>query len=180
VIGIYIKGQAEGGVGKLLKKTLFSLVFNSLKIVAKGTVAKEQEKLRQKTKDMVLKHITGDRILELPAKGVPKNELLQRLDAASAREQTWRKGMVSGTVYHGGDEVLDVICGAFRAFAVSNPLHPDVFPEVRKMEAEVVRMCCNIFRGGDESCGTMTSGGTGLETLNLTPYTPHPTPYTSV
>ena len=43
---------------------------------------------------------------------------------------------------------------------VSNPLHPDVFPFVRKMEAEVVQMCCAMFHGGEEACGTMTSGGT--------------------
>jgi len=55
---------------------------------------------------------------------------------------------------------VDVIVEAFRAFCVSNPLHPNVFPEVRKMEAEVVQMCCNIFNGTDETCGTMTSGGT--------------------
>ena len=109
---------------------------------------------------MVLKHIAGERYSMLPLKGLSKDALLLKLDAASKREQIWRKGMVSGTVYHGGDELLDVITGAFRAFAVSNPLHPDVFPEVRKMEAEVVRMCCNIFNGGEDSCGTMTSGGT--------------------
>ena len=44
--------------------------------------------------------------------------------------------------------------------AWTNPLHPDAFPGVRKMEAEIVRMCCNLFSGGPESCGAMTSGGT--------------------
>uniref|UniRef100_A0A3B4E1Q3 sphinganine-1-phosphate aldolase n=2 Tax=Pygocentrus nattereri TaxID=42514 RepID=A0A3B4E1Q3_PYGNA len=45
-------------------------------------------------------------------------------------------------------------------FAWSNPLHPDIFPGVRKMEAEVVRMTCSLFNGGPDSCGTVTSGGT--------------------
>lgn len=31
---------------------------------------------------------------------------------------------------------------AFNQFGVSNPIHPDVFPGVRKMEAEVVSMVC--------------------------------------
>ncbi|XP_037777606.1 sphingosine-1-phosphate lyase-like [Penaeus monodon] len=44
--------------------------------------------------------------------------------------------------------------------AWSNPLHPDVFPGVRKMEAEVVRMCCTMFHGDASSCGVMTTGGT--------------------
>jgi sphinganine-1-phosphate aldolase len=52
----------------------------------------------------------------------------------------WEKGHVSGTVYHGGQEILDLQSEAQRMFAVSNPLHPDVFPGVRKMEAEIVAM----------------------------------------
>ena len=45
-------------------------------------------------------------------------------------------------------------------FMWTNPLHPDTFPEIRKMEAEVVRMTCDMFNGGPETCGTMTTGGT--------------------
>ncbi len=44
--------------------------------------------------------------------------------------------------------------------AWTNPLHPDTFPGVRKMEAEVVRVACDMFNGGPDSCGTVTSGGT--------------------
>jgi len=125
LVGIYVKGQSEGGVVRLLKKLLFSLALGSLRVVAKGTVSKEQDKLKKKTTDMVLKHIEGERTRILPAKGVEKKALLERMQKASDREQIWRKGMVSGTVYHGGDDILDVISAAFRAFAVSNPLHPD-------------------------------------------------------
>ena len=49
---------------------------------------------------------------------------------------------------------------AFRAYTFSNPLHPDVFPLLRKMESEVVAMCAAAFRGPPGACGTMTSGGT--------------------
>lgn len=41
-------------------------------------------------------------------------------------------------------------------FAWSNPLHPDIFPGVRKMEAEVVRMTCTLFNGGPNTCGTVS------------------------
>uniref|UniRef100_A0A671XMR9 sphinganine-1-phosphate aldolase n=1 Tax=Sparus aurata TaxID=8175 RepID=A0A671XMR9_SPAAU len=51
-------------------------------------------------------------------------------------------------------------CQVYGDFAWSNPLHPDIFPGVRKMEAEVVRMSCTLFHGGPNSCGTVTSGGT--------------------
>ena len=52
-----------------------------------------------------------------------------------------------------------VIVGAFRKFCVSNPLHPDAFPAVRKMEAEVVAMCLRMYNNPN-GAGAMTSGGT--------------------
>lgn len=33
---------------------------------------------------------------------------------------------------------------AMTNFMSANPLHPDVFPAVRKMESEVVSMCLNL------------------------------------
>ena len=52
-----------------------------------------------------------------------------------------------------------VIVAAFDRYCVSNPLHPDVFPAVRKMEAEIVAMCLKMYNnpGG---AGVTTSGGT--------------------
>ena len=31
-----------------------------------------------------------------------------------------------------------------------------MFPDIRKMEAEVVRMACNMFNGTEDSCGTVS------------------------
>ena len=52
-----------------------------------------------------------------------------------------------------------IIVAAFQRYAVSNPLHPDVFPAVRKMEAEVVAMCLRMYNH-PEGAGVTTSGGT--------------------
>jgi glutamate/tyrosine decarboxylase-like PLP-dependent enzyme len=52
-----------------------------------------------------------------------------------------------------------VLVAAFERYAVSNPLHPDVFPAVRKMEAEIVAMCLRMYNN-PQGAGTMTSGGT--------------------
>ncbi|KIR51764.1 sphinganine-1-phosphate aldolase [Cryptococcus gattii Ru294] len=68
-------------------------------------------------------------------------------------------GRVSGAVYHGGDELNAVINEAMAKFVVTNPLHPDVFPGVRKMESEIVSICLNLFNGPN-GAGTTTSGGT--------------------
>lgn len=67
---------------------------------------------------------------------------------------------MSGAVYHGGKEVGELWTEAFGLFAVSNPIHPDVFPAVRKMEAEVVAMVLGLFNAPEGGAGVSTSGGT--------------------
>jgi sphinganine-1-phosphate aldolase len=59
---------------------------------------------------------------------------------ASLGDVNWREGRVSGTVYHGGKDLTELQCKAYSMFAVTNPLHPGVFPGVRKMESEIVAM----------------------------------------
>ena len=59
----------------------------------------------------------------------------------------------------GGEDLTKVIVDAFEHYAVSNPLHPDVFPAVRKMEAEIVAMCLRMFNN-PTGAGATTSGGT--------------------
>jgi sphinganine-1-phosphate aldolase len=39
----------------------------------------------------------------------------------------------------GGEDLEKVIVAAFQRYCVSNPLHPDVFPAVRKMEGMCIR-----------------------------------------
>jgi len=52
-----------------------------------------------------------------------------------------------------------VLVAAFQRYCVSNPLHPDVFPAIRKMEAEIVAICLRMYNNPD-GAGATTSGGT--------------------
>ena len=52
-----------------------------------------------------------------------------------------------------------VLVAAFQRYCVSNPLHPDVFPAIRKMEAEIVAMCLRMYNN-PTGAGATTSGGT--------------------
>ncbi|XP_053477481.1 sphingosine-1-phosphate lyase 1 isoform X2 [Ictalurus furcatus] len=97
----------------------------------------------------------------LPAGGLTQKQVLESIrQYQSLNEVQWSKGKVSGAVYWGDEKLTDLLVKVYGEFAWSNPLHPDIFPGVRKMEAEVVRMTCSLFSGGPESCGTVTSGGT--------------------
>lgn len=85
----------------------------------------------------------------LPAHGLSADSIKDEMTLLSDMKHTrWEDGYVSGAVYHGGRDLLDVQTDAFGKFTVANPIHPDVFPGVRKMEAEVVSMVSNNnFRG---------------------------------
>ncbi|CAG7854627.1 Sphingosine-1-phosphate lyase Short=S1PL; Short=SP-lyase; Short=ySPL; AltName: Full=Bestowed of sphingosine tolerance 1; AltName: Full=Sphingosine-1-phosphate aldolase [Serendipita indica DSM 11827] len=102
------------------------------------------------------------RHLSLPAEGKSKDWIvaeMQRMDDESSASGAWKDGKISGAIYHGGEDVEKVIMAALERYCVSNPLHPDVFPAIRKMEAEVVAMCLRMYNHPN-GCGVTTSGGT--------------------
>ncbi|KAL2821907.1 pyridoxal phosphate-dependent transferase [Aspergillus granulosus] len=101
------------------------------------------------------------RYLTLPKEGWTAEQVRAELDKLVNLEHTrWEDGRVSGAVYHGGKDLLKVQAEAFEQFGVANPIHPDVFPGVRKMEAEVVAMVLSMFHGPSDGAGVTTSGGT--------------------
>jgi len=69
-------------------------------------------------------------------------------------------GRLSGAVYHPEDHHWDQISSLMRMFITVNPLHCDEFVPVTQMEAEIIRMSCNLYHGDAQTCGMGTSGGT--------------------
>jgi sphinganine-1-phosphate aldolase len=101
------------------------------------------------------------RYLALPKEGLPEDVVRSELQALADLDHTrWEDGYVSGAVYHGEEDLLKLQTEAFGKFTVANPLHPDVFPGVRKMEAEIVSMVLNLFHGPPGAAGVTTAGGT--------------------
>lgn len=105
---------------------------------------------------------------ELPETGLHPDIVLSEIDHLQdmLAHSDWENGRVSGAVYHGGDELLKLQLKAYEYYSVANQLHPDVFPGIRKMEAEVVSMVLKMFHAPESGCGCTTSGGT--ESLLLT------------
>ncbi|KAK4704539.1 sphinganine-1-phosphate aldolase, partial [Phenoliferia sp. Uapishka_3] len=115
------------------------------------------------------KHPTVPPVTSLPSLGLSREEVATALTTLSELPNTkWEDGRVSGAVYHGGEEMNEIWRDAFGKFVVSNPLHADVFPGVRKMDSEVVSMCLSLFNSPlptsaidqNGGAGTTTSGGT--------------------
>lgn len=81
------------------------------------------------------------RYLTIPPEPWTSEQLKAELGQLADMKRTrWEDGKVSGAVYHGGQQLLHLQATAMEMFGVANPIHPDVFPGVRKMEAEVVAM----------------------------------------
>jgi len=86
-----------------------------------------------------------ERYLKLPQEGWSHDKVKEELRKLTEMKHTrWEDGRVSGAVYHGGQELSKLQTEAFEMFTVANPIHPDVFPGIRKMEAEIVAMVDRI------------------------------------
>lgn len=55
--------------------------------------------------------------------------------------------LVSGTLYMAGKEHQDLLNEVYASYAHTNPLHTDVFPSLRTLEAEVIAMTAALVGG---------------------------------
>ena len=122
----------------------------------------EMAKTRQLIEDNFLTPKPGEQYhLALPEKGLSYEELMTELDRMDELPAiNWKKGFASGCSYNCNDDLTKLTSDVYRRYCWSNPLHPDVFPQIRKMEAEVIHWTVQLFNGSPNSCGSMTSGGT--------------------
>jgi len=101
------------------------------------------------------------RYLSLPKEGWSEEMVRNEVEKLATMDHTrWEDGFVSGAVYHGGESLIKLQTEAYGKFTVANPIHPDVFPGVRKMEAEIVAMVLAMFNAPVGGAGVTTSGGT--------------------
>mmetsp|Transcript_5872 Transcript_5872/g.18861 ORF Transcript_5872/g.18861 Transcript_5872/m.18861 type:complete len:569 (-) Transcript_5872:39-1745(-) len=148
---------------KSLKDDIGSRVVKVLKQVpgAREKIADEFQKMEEDL-EKSLKQPGREQNHTLPTEGVSHEIILSKMQNMYDNEKSkWQEGWVSGAVYHGGEDHIQLQNEAFKLFSISNPLHPDVWPSVMQFEAEVISMTANMLNGGISTvCGTMTSGGT--------------------
>ena len=143
-----------------IRRTLYGLFLRAPGV--RSQVQKQVEEAIVKLQQKLVPSGPGvNRYLTLPKDGWTEETVRKELQTLSAMDHTrWEDGYVSGAVYHGGDSLMKLQTEAFGMFTVANPIHPDVFPGVRKMEAEIVAMVLNLFNAPSGAAGVTTSGGT--------------------
>ena len=161
-----LKLKGRGALGTLLdtynaiQRTLYGLFLRAPGI--RSQVQKQVTEAITKLQGKLVPQGPGViRYLNLPKEGLSEDMVRKELDTLANMDHTrWEDGFVSGAVYHGGDELIKLQTEAFGKFTVANPIHPDVFPGVRKMEAEIVAMVLAMFNAPPGAAGVTTSGGT--------------------
>ncbi|KAJ3046008.1 hypothetical protein HDV00_003756 [Rhizophlyctis rosea] len=129
---------------------------------ANAAVRKEVEKSIASIEKSMCPDVPGEKkYTELPAVGLSAAAVRSELKKYHEMGHVdWQGGKVSGAIYHGGEEVSRLATSAFEMFSLTNPLHPEVFPGIRKMEAEIVAMVLSMYNAPPGACGSVTSGGT--------------------
>lgn len=153
--------REDESLGSRLKKTFFSLVRNLPFIRSK--IESEMNKMVASLGKSAFGRKPGELYrTTLPKTGFTTEEVMKEIASRQEVEKDveWNRGWVSGATYNCSPELTTLNTEVYRKFMWSNPLHMDVFPFVRKMEAEVVQWCVDIYNGGEEACGVLTSGGT--------------------
>ena len=95
-------------------------------------------------------------IQRLPYKGKSNEEILEMIETyLKMVVLSYKQGALSACIFDASDKITQLTTKVYANYCWSNPLHSDVFPDVRKMEAEVVRWVLNLFNGDQDSCGTV-------------------------
>jgi len=99
-------------------------------------------------------------MIALPETRSSATDVLTTMRAAREHDARWRKGKTWSLVFHGGNDVIELLEEAYALFLSENALNPMAFPSLKRFEAEVVSMTAALLGGDEDTVGNMTSGGT--------------------
>lgn len=172
------------GLARFLEVTLGKFPFIERKIRKMDFVKKQIDKDFESILESLeneLKPYRGntDSYQALPITPVGKKKILTQMEQLNKKEEhRWKKGYVSGAVYHGNKNHIDFLNQVYALNSQSNPLHSDLWPSASKYESEIVSMTANMLGAnpaniGDEKkeiCGVVSSGGTDSILLAMKAY----------
>jgi glutamate/tyrosine decarboxylase-like PLP-dependent enzyme len=98
--------------------------------------------------------------MELPERGVAREELLAEMRQRKQADADWRGARTFSLIYPAGEEVDELLAEANALYLYENALNPLRFPSLRQMELDVVSMTAGLLHAPEGHGGCMTSGGT--------------------
>lgn len=128
----------------------------------KNHIDKEKNNFNLKIKEDLNKSIRDNSLIiydKLPMNSLKENDIVDIIK--KNKSTNWKnETKISGTIYTNDNKLDQLMINIFPIYYRSNPLHPDIYPGIRKMEAEIIQMCSHLFKSKDNCSGSFTSGGT--------------------
>src|SRR5262245_11675801 len=96
----------------------------------------------------------------LPTTSSTVEDVMRDMRAMQTHDGDYRASRTWGLIYNAGPEVDRMLHEAVDHTLKENALNPIVFPSLREMQRDVVAIAADLFHGGNDVGGAMTSGGT--------------------
>lgn len=118
----------------------------------------EVVKLQRSLEEKFYAGVKSEDICEqVPEEAWKPERILERLQSVAGNA---RNGKNTGAYYIDNEELDRLILEVCKLARRTNPLHTDLSPLIRQLEAEIVSMTLSMFHGDDNTVGNVTSGGT--------------------
>lgn len=99
---------------------------------------------------------------KLPDQAMSRLDILSKVTGFTAAGKQHYKdgGFTCGALFSKDYEHWEFISDVMKDCITSNPLHIDEYIYVTQMEAEILRWTLDLYKGDENTCGIVTSGGT--------------------
>ena len=143
-----------------LKLTIYKYIKSTGKI--KKYIDDKKNEFKKGIKEDLNKNIINEhKYLKLPNDNMSTQDILTLIENYRIKERNIvDNNKVSGCIYHNNEELDNLIHNVFPLYYRTNPLHPDIYPLLRKMEAEIISMTAKLLNSNNPQAGSFTSGGT--------------------
>jgi sphinganine-1-phosphate aldolase len=98
--------------------------------------------------------------MQLPEKGMPQEEIFERLAEFRRDDLKWQEGRAFGYVFDPGQEIMAVGKQAYSLFLSENGLDISVFKSLMRLEKDLAALMATHLGGDRQVVGNFTSGGT--------------------
>ena len=148
------------------KKKIKYILFYFYKLTSKGKFEIENKKKEaiKTIKDTFFSKKWMYNFDKLPNEGIEKENIKKII---YGRQSISINNKISGCLYIKDKECEKLLKEVNNQYLFSNPLHPDIFPELNKMESEIIRMVGNLYNLTEMGGGNLTTGGTESTILAL-------------
>ena len=97
--------------------------------------------------------------MPIPTQGLPWAAIVPQLEAAKARDYSWREGRMAFYFYYLDEALSEVQQKAYTTYWSENNLGKGAFPSLAKLEAEVIDFGLKLLNAPEGAAATFTSGG---------------------